>query len=179
MKLEHSGMQSDSNRSVREVDRHSTMVTEDRRHAGRKKSKVEKLAEWDEEETRKLYELKADIEKLELRMRQEKKAKLRWVYEWPMKTPKVKWPVRELMVKGQQRVLRRWLRYAENLKATEEKMICHCWPETRKILDDWDDEEDELGSSENLKNCQEGREVEIPVCHEGNELRSVEHLTDC
>jgi hypothetical protein len=172
----------------------------------RKKSKAEKLVEWDEEETRKLYELKADIEKLELRMRQEKETKLRWVYEWPMKKPKVKWPVRELMVKGQQRLLKRWLRYAENLKATEEKMICHCWPETGRGLDDWDDEEFELGSSEDLidcqegsgrfpngqmgkgtemrsaddlKDCQEGREGEITVFHEGNELRSAEDLTYC
>jgi hypothetical protein len=40
---------------------------------------------------------KADIEELELKMRQDRR--MRWVYEWPMKTPKVKWPVRELMVK--------------------------------------------------------------------------------
>jgi hypothetical protein len=113
-------------------------------------------------------------------MRQEKKAKLRWVYEWPMKEPKVKWPVRELMVKRQRRLLKRWLRYAENLKATEEKMICHCWPETGRGLDDWDDDEEfELGSSDDLKHCQEGREEEIPVCQEGNELRSAEDLTDC
>jgi hypothetical protein len=96
-----------------------------------------------------------------------------------MKKAKVKWPVRELMVRRQRRLLKRWLRYAENLKATEEEMIDHCWPETGKGLDDWDDEEDELGSSEDLKNCQEGRELEIPVFHEGNELRSVEDLTDC
>jgi hypothetical protein len=82
-------------------------------------------------------------------MRQDKKT--RWVYEWPMKKPKVKWPVRELMVMRQRRLLKRWLRYAENLKATEEEMIDHCWPETGKGLDDWDDEEDELGSSEDLK----------------------------
>jgi hypothetical protein len=41
----------------------------------RKKSKAEKLAEWDKERTRELYELKADIEKLELWMRQDKKDK--------------------------------------------------------------------------------------------------------
>jgi hypothetical protein len=34
-----------------------------------RKARQKKLAEWDEEETRKLYELKADIEKVELRMR--------------------------------------------------------------------------------------------------------------
>jgi hypothetical protein len=52
MKLEHSGMQSDSSRSVREADRNNNMATE----GHRKKRKEEKLAEWDEEETRKLYE---------------------------------------------------------------------------------------------------------------------------
>jgi hypothetical protein len=55
----------------------------------------------------------------------------------------------------QRRLLRKWLRYAENLKATEEEMIDHCWPETGKGLDDWDDEEDKLGSSEDLIDCQE------------------------
>jgi hypothetical protein len=39
----------------------------------------------------------------------------------------------ELMVMRQRRLLKRWLRYAENLKATEEKMIDHCWPETGKV----------------------------------------------
>jgi hypothetical protein len=39
MKLEHSGMQSDSSRSVREADRHNKMATE----GHRKKSKAEKL----------------------------------------------------------------------------------------------------------------------------------------
>jgi hypothetical protein len=45
-----------------------------------------------------LYELKADIEKIELKMWQDKKS--RWVYEWPMRNPKAKWLVKELMVKG-------------------------------------------------------------------------------
>jgi hypothetical protein len=36
-----------------------------------------------------------------------------------------------------------------------------CKPETGTGLDD---EEFEWGSSEDIKNCQEGREVEIPVC---------------
>ena len=65
MKLTTQDCRSDSSRSVREADRCSEMATE----GHRKKSKAEKLAEWDEEETRKLYELKADIEKVELRMR--------------------------------------------------------------------------------------------------------------
>jgi hypothetical protein len=110
-------------------------------------------------------------------MRQDRRR--RRMRELPMKKAKAKWPVRELMVMRQRRLLKRWLRYAENLKATEEKMVEVCWPETGKGLDDWDDEEDELGSSEDLKDCQEGREEEIPVCQEGNELRSAEDLTDC
>jgi hypothetical protein len=40
MKLEHSGMQSDSSRSVREADRDNKMATE----GHRKKSKAENLA---------------------------------------------------------------------------------------------------------------------------------------
>jgi hypothetical protein len=97
-----------------------------------------------------------------------------------MKTPKVKWLVRELMVKRQCRLLRKWLRYVENLKATEEKMIDHCWPETGKGLDDWDDEEDELGSSEDLIDCQEGS-GRFPNCQmgKGTEKRSADDLEDC
>jgi hypothetical protein len=60
---------SDSNRSIERTDRHNKMATE----GHRKKNKAEKLAEWDEEETRKLYELKADIEKVELRMRKDRR----------------------------------------------------------------------------------------------------------
>jgi hypothetical protein len=76
-----------------------------------------------------------------------------------------------MMVMRQCRLLKRWLRYAENLKATEEKMIFHCEPEIGRGLDD--DEEFELGLAEDLKDCQEGREEEIPVFQEGNELRSL------
>jgi hypothetical protein len=94
MKLETLLVQSDSSRFARKADRDNTMVTEGHRHAGRK-SKAEKLAEMDKE----LYEIRADIEKLELKMRQDKKP--RWVYEWPMKKPKEKWPVKELMVRRQ------------------------------------------------------------------------------
>jgi hypothetical protein len=96
MKLEHSGMQSDS-RFARRADRDNTMVTEDHRHAGRKKSKAEKLAEMDKERDKELYELKADIEKLELRMRQDRRR--RRMHELPMKKAKEKWPVKELMVR--------------------------------------------------------------------------------
>jgi hypothetical protein len=110
-----------------------------------------------------------------MKMRQNKKQ--RWVYEWPMQMPKVKWLVREMMVKRQQRLLRRWMRYAKTLRPIEkEEMVQVCEPKTGRGLDD--DEEDELGSSEDLKDCQEGRE-EIPDCQEGNKIRSTEDLTDC
>jgi hypothetical protein len=37
------------------------------------------------------------MEKLAFKMQQD--AKVHWVYEWPMKK-KVKWPVKELLIKG-------------------------------------------------------------------------------
>jgi hypothetical protein len=71
-------------------------------------------------------------------------------------------------------LLRGWLRYAENLNGLEEEMFQVCELETGDILD----EESEMGSAEDLKNCQEGRE-EIPVFQVGNEMRSLWDLTDC
>jgi hypothetical protein len=100
---------------------------------------------------------------------------MRQMHELPMKKEKSKWPVKELMVRGQRRLLKKWLRYAENLRATEEEMIYHCEPKTGRGLDD---EKDELGSDEDLKDCQEGRE-EITVFQVGNELRSAKDLTNC
>ena len=64
MKLSTQDFRSDSSRFAREADRDRKMATK----GHRKKSKAERLVEWDREETRELYELKADIEKLELRM---------------------------------------------------------------------------------------------------------------
>jgi hypothetical protein len=164
MKLVTLLMQSDSSRFARKADRDITMVTEDHRHAG-KKSKAKKLAEMDKE----LYEIRADIEKLELRMRHDKKP--RWVYEWPMKEPKAKWPVKELMVRRQRRLLKGWLRHTENLNGPEEEMVQVCEPKTGRNLS-------EMGLVEDLKNYQEGRE-EIPDCQVGNELRSLRDLRDC
>jgi hypothetical protein len=163
MKLVTLLVQSDSNRFARRADKDNTMATKYHRHAGRK-SKVEKLAEMDRE----LTEIRANIEKLELWIQQ--KAKPRWVYEWPMKKLKEKWPVKKLMVIRQCRLLRGWLRYAENLTGPEE-MVQICEPETGRDLG-------ELGSAEDLKNCQEGRK-EIPDCQMGNELRSLRDLMDC
>jgi len=55
-------------------------------------------------------------------------------------------------------------------------MVQVCEPETRRGLDD---EDDELGSAKDLKDFQEGRKEEIPICQEGNRLRSLRGLTDC
>jgi N12 class adenine-specific DNA methylase len=97
VKLETLGMQSDS-RFARKAGKDNTMVTEDHRHAGRKKSKAEKLAKMDKEMDKELYELKTDIEKVELRMRQDRRS--RRMREFPMKKEKEIWPVKELMVRG-------------------------------------------------------------------------------
>jgi hypothetical protein len=112
MKPKHSGMWSDSSRSVREADRNNSMATEGHRYAERKKTELMSAIEMDKE----LTDIKREMEELKMKIRQDKKSKQRWVYEWPMKKSKVKWPIRELMVKRQQRLLRRWLRYAENLR---------------------------------------------------------------
>ena len=94
MKLEHSGMRSNSCRSAREADGHSKMATKGHKHAERKSQKLMSATEMDKE----LADIKQEMEELEMKMRQNKKQ--RWVYEWPMQTQKVKWPIRELMVKG-------------------------------------------------------------------------------
>jgi hypothetical protein len=54
-------------------------------------------------------------------------------------------------------------------------MVYMCELETGRGLSD---EEDEMGSVEDLKNCHEGRD-EIIACQEGNGLRSLQGLTDC
>jgi hypothetical protein len=107
----------------------------------------------------KLAELRVDIENLALKMQQ--KDKPRRVYEWPMKEEKIK--MASQGVDGQ--------------KTTKDvnRMVEVCKPETGRGLDDF---ENELGSAEDLKHCQEGRE-EIPNFQEGNELRSLQGLTDC
>jgi hypothetical protein len=101
----------------------------------------------------------------------QQKAKPRWVYEWPMRKAKEKWPVKQLMVIRQHRLIRGWLRYAESLNGREENEIQICEPETGRDLS-------EMGSTEDLKNCQEGRE-EIPNFQVGKELKSAEDLTNC
>jgi hypothetical protein len=49
MKLEHSGMRSDSSRSVREADRNNNMATEGHRSAERKKLELMSATEMDKE----------------------------------------------------------------------------------------------------------------------------------
>jgi len=114
----------------------------------------------------------------------------------------VSWPVKELMVRRQRRLLRKWLRYAKSLKATkEERMGYICEPEIGDVLNEENDQrslrdlidcqessgrfpngrmdkETEMRSDDDLKNCQEGREIEIPDCQESNRLRSAEDLKD-
>jgi hypothetical protein len=74
-----------------------------------------------------------------------------WVYEWPMKT-KVKWPVKELLARRQQRLLKGWMRYTESLKDIEE-VVHVCEPEAGRNLSD-DEEERSL---EDIVNYQVGR----------------------
>jgi hypothetical protein len=71
----------------------------------------------------------------ELALQMQQNAKSRWVYEWPMKM-KVKWPVKELVAKRQQRLLKRWLRHAESLRDDEEEMVQVCEPEAGRNLSD-------------------------------------------
>jgi hypothetical protein len=68
MKLVELLVQSDSNRSTREADRHIKMATEGHRHAG-KKSTGRKRAGMDRE----LTEIMEKIDELELKLRQDKK----------------------------------------------------------------------------------------------------------
>jgi hypothetical protein len=115
-----------------------------------------------------LNEIRARMEKLTLKMQQD--AKVHWVYEWPMKK-KVKWSVKRLLARGQQQLLKRWLRHAENLSDTEEEMIHICEPEIGRHLSD----EEEVRSDEDLINCQVGRNG-LSSFQVGNRKRSVEGL---
>jgi hypothetical protein len=168
MKLEMLLVRSDNNKFSRRSDRDNAMATEGSRFAGRKGLELMSDAEWDEE----LAKMNARLDEISIEMWQDKRS--RWMHEWPMKKPKIKWKVKELMARRQRRLLRGWLRYAENLDGPEE-MVQVCEPETGIGLND---EENEMGSAGDLKNCQEGRE-EILVCQVGNEMRSLRDLTDC
>jgi hypothetical protein len=165
MKLEPLLVQSDNNRFVMRANRDNNMATEGHRFVGRKGLDLMSDAEWDEE----LAEMNMRLDEIAIEMWHDRRS--RWMYEWPMKKAKEKWPVKELMVIRQRRLLRGWLSYAENLNGPEEEMVQVCEPENGRNLS-------ELGSAGDLKNCQEGGE-EILDCQVGNELRSLRDLTNC
>jgi hypothetical protein len=111
------------------------------------------------------------MEKLAFKMQQNVKA--HWVYEWPMKK-RVKWLVKRLLAKGQQRIMRRWQRHAKNLSDTEEELIHICEPEIGRNLND----EEEKRSDEDLKNFQVGRNG-LSSCQVGNGKRPGGGLEYC
>ena len=84
---------------------------------------------------------------------------------------KVKWPVKEFLANGKQRLLKIWPGYAKSLSDTE--MVCICEPEVGETLSD-----EEERSISGLINCQEDRD-EFSNCQVGNEMRSLEDLIDC
>jgi hypothetical protein len=94
-------------------------------------------------------EIRSKMEKLAFKMQKDERA--HWVYEWTMKK-RVKLPVKELLARGQQKMMRRWLSHTENLSDIEEELIHICEPETGRNLSD--DEEKRL--DEDLINCQVG-----------------------
>jgi hypothetical protein len=156
-----------SSRFDRRADKDNDMSTEGCIYAGRKNLELMSISEIDEE----LADIRVEMENLAFQMQQNTRS--RWVYEWPMRKMKAKWPVKELMARRRCRLLRWWLRHAENLNRLEERVQI-CEPDTgRNISDD----EDERGSAEDLNKCQEGRE-EIPNFQEGNGLRSLWDITD-
>jgi hypothetical protein len=87
---------------------------------------------------------------------------------------KVKWSVKRLLARGQQQLLKRWLRYVENLSDTEEEVVYVCEPEIGRHLSD----EEEVRSDKDLINCQERRDG-FSYFQVGNEMRSLEDLIDC
>jgi hypothetical protein len=95
-----------------------------------------------------------------------------WVYEWPMKK-KVKLPIKKLLARGKQKLLRVWLKYVESIIG-EHEMVHICEPETRKSLSDGEEKRSEKG----LRNCPVSSEG-LSGCLEGNENRSMVDLKDC
>jgi hypothetical protein len=85
------------------------MTTEGHVHSGNKNFQQQENVALDKN----LVEIRARMDELEFGMQQDTKS--RWVYEWPMKKTKIKWPVKELMARRHRRLLRRWLRHAKNL----------------------------------------------------------------
>jgi hypothetical protein len=99
-------------------------------------------------------------------MKMQQEAQGGWTYEWPLKR-KVKCSIKKLLARGQQQMLKRWLRHDENLSDTEEELVRICDPEVGKTLSD---EEGRLVKG--LINCQEGRD-KFSNCQVGNEMRSI------
>jgi hypothetical protein len=85
---------------------------------------------------------------------------------------KVKWPIKRLLARRQQRMLRGWLRYVESLR-DEEEMVDICEPKTGKNLSD-----EEERSVSGLMDSQEGRD-EFLNYQVGNGMRSLEDFIDC
>jgi hypothetical protein len=79
-----------------------------------------------------------------------------------------------LLARGQQRLLKEWLRYVESLR-DEDEMVHACELETGRNISDV---EDELRSLDDLKDCQEGRDGSSN-CQVGHEMISLEDLIDC
>jgi hypothetical protein len=84
------------------------------------------------------------MEMLAFKMQQEEK--VCWRYEWPLKRT-TKWPVRKLLARNQQQVLRRWLRHAENLSGEGKRS-------GRNLIGF---QVGNVKGSVDLVNCQEGR----------------------
>jgi hypothetical protein len=118
-----------------------------------------------------LTEIRVRMEELAFQMQQD--AKLRWVYEWPIKR-KAKWLVKELVARRQWRLLKIWLMHDEDLNAPEEEMVHVCEPEAGRNLSDIEEER----SLEDLMNCQGGID-EFSNFQVGNEMGSLEDLIYC
>jgi hypothetical protein len=109
-----------------------------------------------------LRDIREDMEKIAFKMQQE--ARACWRYEWPLKRT-TKCHVWKLLARGQQQVLKRWLRYVGNL--SDEGKRCG------KSLIGFQ-VSNEKGSMD-LINCQEGR-GDIPNFQvgKGGEMSSAE-----
>jgi hypothetical protein len=78
----------------------------------------------------------------------------------------------DLLARGQQQLLRRWLRYVESLRDTEE-VVHVCEPEAGRNLSD----DEEKRSLEDIRDCQVSSK-ELSSCQMGNEMGSLGDLID-
>jgi hypothetical protein len=148
MKLVTLIVQSDSSRFARREYRDNNMATEGRRFARRKNSELWSQKDIDEE----LAEIKADIDKLELRMRQDKKM----VQVCEPETGKFLGEENELGLIGD----------LKNFQEGREEEIPNCQVGN------------EMRSLRDLTDCHEDNQG-ISHWHLGNEMRSLWDLTDC